>query len=207
MAPQPGTHTIPGPVGRLEAIYRRPEPSAGRAALVCHPHPLHGGTMHTKVVYRAAKAFGGLGFPTLRFNFRGVGTSEGDFADGIGEADDVRAAIDWLAGEHPDLPVVVAGFSFGSVVALPVGANDDRVTHLVGIGVPTDRFPFDVLADVTKPKLFIQGDWDEFGPLNKLTRELERVARPWELATVEGADHFFTDRLPDLEQAIVRFFA
>lgn len=204
---QPGMQSIPGPAGRLEAIYRRPDPAAGRSALVCHPHPLHGGTMHTKVVYRAAKAFEELGFPTLRFNFRGVGTSDGVFANGIGEADDVRAALDWLAAEHPELPIVLAGFSFGSVVGLPVGGDDDRVTHLVGIGVPTGRFPFDDLADVTGPKLFVQGDRDEFGPLEALTSELGRVAQPWELTVVPGADHFFTDRLPALQQAIVRFFS
>jgi hypothetical protein len=162
--------------------------------------------MHNKVVYRAAKAFEGLGWSVLRFNFRGVGASEGSFADGRGEADDVRAALDWLADRNPRSALVVAGFSFGCVVGLPVGAADDRVTHLVGIGTPTDRFRFELLADVRKPKLFVQGGRDEHGPLPELEAGLARVAKPWELVVVEGADHFLEGRLPEMQRAIVEFF-
>ena len=162
--------------------------------------------MHNKVVYRAGKAFEGLGYSVLRFNFRGVGASEGEHDEGVGEADDVRAALDWLAARHPDADLVVAGFSFGCVVALPVGAADDRVTHLVGIGTPTDRFRFELLADVNKPKLFVQGEKDEHGPLPELEAGLARVARPWELVVIEGADHFFEGRLPEMQRAIVDFF-
>lgn len=204
MNPQ-GTITIPGPAGRLEAIYK-PADSAARAAVVCHPHPQHGGTMHNKVVYRAAKAFEQLGWPVLRFNFRGVGASEGSFGEGPGEAGDVAAALDWLAGEHPGRPIVVAGFSFGNAVGLPVGARDPRVTHLVGIGTPTDSFDFDALAGIEKPKLFVQGDRDEHGPLKELRNGLERVAEPWELVVIRNADHFFTGRLEALQKAIVDFF-
>lgn len=163
--------------------------------------------MHNKVVYRAAKAFERLGWPVLRFNFRGVGASQGSFADGRGEADDVMAALDWLAARHSGAGLVVAGFSFGCAVGLPVGAADDRVTHLVGIGTPTRRFRFDLLADVAKPKLFVQGDRDEHGPLAELEAGLVRVAEPWELVVIEGADHFFEGRLTEMQRAIVDFFS
>ena len=163
--------------------------------------------MHNKVVYRAAKAFQRMGWPVLRFNFRGVGTSEGAFDDGVGEAEDVAAALDWLAARHPDVPLVVAGFSFGCAIGLPVGARDPRVSHLVGIGTPTDRFDFDALAGTTKPKLFVQGERDKHGPLEELRRGLARVGQPWELIVVEGGDHFFEGRLEKLEEAIIDFFA
>lgn len=162
--------------------------------------------MHNRVVYRAAKAFEELGWSVLRFNFRGVGASGGSFDDGRGEADDVRAALDWMAARRPDADLVVAGFSFGCAVGLPVGAADPRVTHLVGIGTPTDRFRFELLADVRKPKLFIQGGRDEHGPLTQLEAGLALVAKPWELVVVEGADHFFEGRLPEMQRAIVDFF-
>lgn len=201
-----GTLFLDGPAGRLEAIHRSGRNGAARAAIVCHPHPQHGGSMHNKVVYRTAKAFQGLGYAVLRFNFRGVGASEGSFGDGVGEADDVRAALDWLAAEHSGLPIVLAGFSFGNSIGLPVGAEDGRVSHLVGIGTPTDRFRFEALSKSTQPKLFVQGDRDEFGPLDALRAGLRTVAQPWELIIVEGADHFFTGRLPALQDAIRGYF-
>jgi uncharacterized protein len=201
-----GTFFLPGPSGRLEAIYRRGD-MGPRSAIVCHPHPQHGGTMHNKVVYRAAKAFEGLGWSVMRFNFRGVGASEGSFADGHGEAYDVRAALDWLADRHPDASLVVAGFSFGCAIGLPVGARDDRVSNLVGIGTPTDRFPFDAMSDVSKRKLFIQGAHDVHGPLAELKAGLARVAKPWELAVIAGADHHFEGRLPEMQRAIVDYFS
>lgn len=162
--------------------------------------------MHNKVVYRAAKAFEGLGWSVLKFNFRGVGASEGSFADGRGEADDVAAALDWLADRNPGSPLVTAGFSFGCAVGLPVGARNPRVSHLVGIGTPTDSFRFDLLADVLKPKLFVQGEKDERGPLPELEAGLARVAKPWELVVIEAADHFFEGRLAEMQRAIVGFF-
>lgn len=163
--------------------------------------------MHNRIVYRAAKAFERLGVSVLRFNFRGVGASGGTFSDGVGEGDDVRAALDWLAGTVPGAGLIVGGFSFGSAVGLPVGAEDARVTHLVGLGTPTDRFPFDRLGAVTKPKLFVQGDQDEYGPLDALRVGLARVAEPLELIVIPGADHFFTGRLAELEAAISGYFS
>lgn len=201
-----GTSSVPGRAGRLEAIYKAAD-SPARAGLVCHPHPQHGGTMHNKVVYRAAKAFERLGWPVLRFNFRGVGASEGSFTDGAGESEDVAAALDWLASEHPGIPLVVAGFSFGNAIGLPVGARDDRVSHLVGIGTPTESFDFDALAATTKPKLFVQGGRDEYGPLDDLREGLVRVGKPWALVVVEDADHFFEGHLEELQNAIVDFFS
>lgn len=197
----PGTFTFDGPAGRIEAIYGGVE-HASRAGVVCHPLPTHGGTMHDKVVYRTAKAMEAHGYATLRFNFRGTGCSDGEFTGGEGEADDVRAALDWIAHEHPAAPIVVAGFSFGNVVGLPVGAEDPRVDRLIGLGTPTDRYDFDALAEVEKPKLFVQGDRDEHGPLAELRAGLDRVAEPKRLVVVEGADHFFTDRLRALQRAV-----
>lgn len=197
-----GTFTFQGPAGAMEAIYREGKNDSTRVAIVCHPHPQHGGTMHNKVVYRAAKAFESVRYPVLRFNYRGVGRSEGLFGDGAGEAEDVQAAIDWLVASRPGSDVVLCGFSFGAVVGLPTGARDDRVTHLVGLGTPTDRFPFDQLSNVTKPKLFIQGENDEYGAVDTLRMHLQLVAQPWELIVIEGADHFFTGRLDELQEAL-----
>ncbi|MDX1660513.1 MAG: alpha/beta fold hydrolase [Gemmatimonadota bacterium] len=197
-----GTFTFDGPAGQIEALYREGSDDPGRSAVVCHPLPTHGGTMHNKVVYRAAKAFEAQGYAVLRFNFRGVGLSAGEFSDGEGEAGDVAAALDWLADENPDLPILLCGFSFGNAVGLPVGAEDDRVDRLVGLGTPTDRFPFDGLVGVGKPKLFVQGDRDEYGPLHALRAGLARVGEPKELVVIDDADHFFTDRLEELREAI-----
>jgi len=197
-----GTFTFRGPAGDVEAIYREGQVDSPRVAVVCHPHPQHGGTMHNKVVYRAAKAFESAGYPVLRFNYRGVGGSEGLFDEGLGEADDVKAAINWLATERPGVDIVLCGFSFGAVVGLRTGAGDNRVTHLVALGTPTDSFPFHALADVSKPKLFIQGDNDEVGAVDILRTQLHSVAQPWELVVVEGADHFFTGRLDQLQEAL-----
>lgn len=201
------TLTFPGPAGRLEAIYHRPANPAPAAAVVCHPLPTHGGTMHTKAVHRAAKALSAVGCAVLRFNFRGVGRSDGAFDGGRGEAADVRAALDWLASGHPKIPAVVAGFSFGCAVALPVGAADPRVERLVGIGTPTDRFDFAALEGLVKPALFVQGDRDVFGPPADLEASLAGLGAAARLVVVPGADHFFTDRLDELERAIVDWWA
>src|SRR5215813_10459144 len=126
---------LKGPAGRLEALLNQGAPDATHAALVCHPHPLYGGTLHNKVVFHAMKALSGFGFPVLRFNFRGTGLSEGEHDHGAGEVEDVRAALDWLDREF-DLPIVFAGFSFGAAVGLRAACPDERVRAVIGLGIP-----------------------------------------------------------------------
>jgi alpha/beta superfamily hydrolase len=204
---QLGTFTFAGPAGPIEALYKPGDDAPERAAILSHPHPRFGGSMHNKVVFRAAKAFERLGYPSLRFNFRGVGGSRGSFSEGVGEAEDVRAALDWMAREHRGLALVHCGFSFGNAVGTPVAAADDRVERLVCLGTPTGSFRFELLARVAKPKLFVQGENDEHGPPGRLREGLAMVARPWELVVVEGGDHFFAGRLPEMERAIVDYFS
>jgi len=158
--------------------------------------------MHTKVVFRAAKAALSLGFPTLRFNFRGVGKSEGSFGHEAGERDDARAALDALSARYPKLPVVVMGFSFGSVVGLAVGAGDPRVSALVGLGVPAASADLGFLRGVTKPKLIVQGTEDVYGPPARVQELFDALAAPKQLRFVEGADHFFTGRLDEVQRAV-----
>ena len=200
-----GTFTFEGPAGPLEALYKEGADQPARAAVLSHPHPQFGGTMHDKVVFRAAKAFERLGYPTLRYNFRGVGRSAGAFADGVGEADDTRAALDWMSREHPGVPLVHCGFSFGNAVGTPVAAADGRVDRLVCLGTPTASFRFELLADVDIPKLFVQGEHDEHGPPDQLRAGLERVAEPLRLVVVAGADHFFAGHLGEMQDAIVAY--
>lgn len=202
-----GTFTFAGPAGAIEALHKPGSDHAIRAAVLSHPHPRFGGTMHNKVVFRAAKAFERLGYPSLRFNFRGVGRSQGSFDEGIGEAQDVKAALDWMSAEHPDLPLVHCGFSFGNAVGTPVAAADPRVDRLVCLGTPTGSFRFEALADVTLPKLFVQGEHDEHGPLDELRAGLERVALPRELVVIAGGDHFFAEHLDEMERAIVDYLS
>lgn len=199
---------IPGAVGRLEALLEWDAAARVQAvALVCHPHPLYGGTMHTKAVFRAAKAAIDLGIPTLRFNFRGVGKSEGQFGGGIGERDDVRAALDYLGERFPGQPVNLAGFSFGSWVGLAVGAVDDRVRALVGLGVPVGSSDFRFLQPVTKPKLIVQGTVDVYGPREKVESLFASLAEPKQIHWVVGSDHFFTGKLDELQAAVREFLA
>lgn len=204
---QLGTFTFAGPAGSIEALYKPGSAAPARAAVLSHPHPQFGGTMHNKVVFRAAKAFERLGYATLRFNFRGVGRSRGTFDEGAGEAEDAKAALDWMAGEHPGLALVHCGFSFGNAIGTPVAAADDRVDRLVCLGTPTASFRFERLAQVVKPKLFVQGEHDEHGPLKALREGLARVAQPWTLVVVNGADHFFAGHLEEMERAIVGYFS
>jgi len=160
---------LAGPAGRLEAILWSPSEGAARmAAVVCHPHPLFGGTMHNKVVYQAAKALDALGLPVLRFNFRGAGMSEGKHDRGEGERGDVRAALDFLAAEYPAIPLLLAGFSFGCWVGLRAGCEDARVTSLIGLGAPVNNADFSYLKECGKPKLFVHGRKDQFGDAEKL---------------------------------------
>jgi len=171
-------------------------------ALICHPHPVYGGTLHNKVVFRAAKAALAAGFPALRFNFRGAGQSAGVFDAGVGEQEDARAALDFLTARFPGLPVCLIGFSFGAWVGLTVGATDPRVSALVGLGVPVDSYDFDFLTEVTKPKLIVQGTRDEFGAKGHIERFYDSLAEPKQLHWVEGVDHFFTGKLDEVQEAL-----
>jgi len=182
-----------------------PQVTPRHVALVCHPHPLYGGTMHNKVVFRAAKAALLLGLPTLRFNFRGAGKSKGTFAGGAGEREDVRAALDYLTAHFPGLPVYLMGFSFGSWVGLAVGATDSRVSTLVGLGLPVDSLNFDFLRNVGKPKLIVQGTRDEFGPAARVTELYGSLAEPKQIHWVQGADHFFAGKLDEVQEALRQF--
>jgi len=195
---------LEGPAGKLEALLNAGTPGATHAGLLCHPHPLYGGTMHNKVVFHAMKALRGFGFPVLRFNFRGAGHSQGAHDEGRGEMDDVRAALDWLDREF-HLPIVFAGFSFGASVGLRACCPDARTVALISLGTPVvfdgraHRFRF--LETCTKPKLFVSGRHDGFGPPGVLEEVVERAAEPKLLMRVEG-DHYFSGHLAELRQVI-----
>jgi alpha/beta superfamily hydrolase len=195
-----------GPAGRLEGLLNAGSPDATHVAVVCHPHPLYGGTLHNKVVFQTMKALHGFGFPVLRFNFRGTGLSEGKHAGGIGEVDDVRAALDWLEHEFA-LPVIFAGFSFGAAVGLRAACPDPRVTTLIALGLPAtpidDRvFEFEFLRSCAKPKLFVSGSRDQFGPPGKLEALVANFAGPKKLVRIQAGDHFFEGRLKELRDVI-----
>ncbi len=183
-----------GPVGRLEAILNTGTPDAPYAALIAHPHPVFGGTMHNKVVYNTMKAFSHFGLPVLRFNFRGAGLSEGTHDEGRGEIEDVRAALEYLI-RLTNLPVLFAGFSFGSHVGLRACCGDPRVAGLIGLGLPVRAanrdYRYDFLPTCIAPKLFVSGDHDEFCPADVLANFLEQAPEPKRTRIVEGADHFF----------------
>jgi alpha/beta superfamily hydrolase len=195
-----------GPVGRLEALLKDGTSKATHAAVVCHPHPLYGGTLHNKVVFHAMKALNGFGFPVLRFNFRGTGLSQGEHDHGNGEVDDVRAALDWLNHEF-HLPLIFAGFSFGAAVGLRAACPDSRVRAAIGLGLPLapidDRsYDFGFLQACAKPKLFVSGDHDQLGVQAQLEGLVESIPGPKKLVLIRGADHFFEGRLRELRDAI-----
>ncbi len=197
---------IPTAIGILESLLEwDPQASPKLVAMVCHPHPMYGGTMHNKVVFRTAKAIVDAGFPVLRFNFRGVGKSSGSFAEGIGERGDVNAALDYLDDRFHEIPVCLAGFSFGASVGLAVGANHPRVVSMIGLGLPVDLAGADFLHGVTKPKLFIHGTQDEFTPRPRMEALYQSLAEPKQIHWVENADHFFTGKLEEVQQVIRRF--
>jgi uncharacterized protein len=193
---------LEGPAGRLEAILWKPPGPARLAALVCHPHPLFGGTMHNKVVYQAAKSLDALSVPVLRFNFRGAGLSAGAHDRGNGEQEDVRAGLDFLAAEFPGVPMLLAGFSFGSWVGLRVGCADERVRELIGLGTPVNSSDFSYLRNCGKPKLFVHGANDEHGDVGKLERLVESLPGDNRLVVVPDAEHFFVGKLDLLDAAI-----
>lgn len=195
---------LQGSAGRLEAtLWTRPEMEVSRlCAVVCHPHPLFGGTLHNKVVYQVAKTLHRLGALVLRFNFRGAGMSEGKHDQGRGEGEDVRAAIDFLAETFPAAPILLAGFSFGAAVGLREGCGDERVAELVGLGLPANDSSFSFLESCTKPKLFVQGEHDQYGSAEKMRALYSAVPEPKQLVVVPGADHFFTGKLDKVESAV-----
>jgi hypothetical protein len=204
--PAPPLREIQGPAGRLEALLELPvlvPDQPIRAAVVfAHPLPIEGGTMHTKVVYRATKALARIGCAVLRFNFRGVGGSDGTWNEGAGELADFRAALDTMAARYPDTELWTAGFSFGSYVALTVGATDDRVRVLIGIAPPLDRYNFDAVARSTKPKFFIQGERDEVCPLKRMYEFYAQLPEPKELVVIDGATHLFDGKVLEVGDAI-----
>src|SRR5579871_1687611 len=202
---------LDGPAGRLEALLNAGAADAAYAGVVCHPHPLFGGTLHNKVVFHAMKALNSFGFPVLRFNFRGAGLSHGEHDRGSGEVEDVRTALDWLDTEF-HLPLIFAGFSFGAAVGLRAAYSDPRVRALIAVGTPvapvaadTEEprvYTFDFLRDCRKPKLFISGARDQFGPRAKLEALVATVPEPRKLVLIEGADHFFEGRLRELRESV-----
>jgi alpha/beta superfamily hydrolase len=196
---------LAGPVGPLEALYEEAGSAPRAAALVLHPHPLYGGTMHNKVVYRLARALRRAGLPTLRINFRGVGASAGRYDEGRGEVDDARAALDWLAARQAGRPLWVAGFSFGAWVGVTLGGRDPRVVRLVAAGLPVKLEGLGYLAGLGhRPILVVQGQHDEHGPPSAVRDAL--AAHPTaRLRVVPDTDHFFDGRLDDLEREVLAF--
>lgn len=198
---------LDGLAGRLEAILWTPASRAPvpLATLACHPHPLYGGTMHNKVVYQTAKTLDALGMPVLRFNFRGAGLSAGKHDHGRGELDDVRVALDFLAGEFAGVPLLVAGFSFGCWMGLTVGCADARVTELIGLGTPVNRTDFSFLRACAKRKLFVQGAEDEHGDIGRVRALVQSLPGENQLVVVDGADHFFASKLDEMARAITEW--
>ncbi len=194
---------VAGPAGRLEAILMRPSGPPRAAAVVCHAHPLHGGVMHYKVIFRAAKALQAHGVAALRFNFRGVGRSDGLHDNGRGEQDDVSAALDEVQRRFPRLPLVLGGFSFGAHMALRLGTRDGRVSALFALGLPLAHLPDLAFLDgCTLPRLFVQGELDEFGNGQQARAAVERLPEPKTLMIIPGSDHFFTAQLDALQAAV-----
>jgi alpha/beta superfamily hydrolase len=209
---------LSGPSGRLEALLDEPA-GAGtvdadgllntghreglRAAVVfAHPLTTMGGTMHTKVVYQAAKALSRIGCAVLRFNFRGAGASAGTFSNGPGEMEDFRAALDYMRTSYPDARLWAAGMSFGSWVALTAGAQDPRVSTLIGIAPPLSRYDFSAVEHSGKPKFFIQGERDQICPLKDMREFYARAAEPKELVVIDGADHLFDGKVTEVAEAV-----
>lgn len=195
--------------GRLEAILKEPRsgPALG-VALVLHPHPLGGGTMHNKVVFRAASALNDAGLTTLRINFRGVGQSTGEHDEGRGELDDVRAGLQYLGATFPDLPITLCGFSFGARVGLEVAMSDERVRSMISIGTPIDKYNFGFLEACAKPILLIHGDEDEFGSVPRLQDLVNKIKKhnpAVELHVIKGSGHFFAGHLDELKQVITNW--
>jgi len=198
-----GNLFIPAPHGQLEAILKPPRDGDVRGvALVLHPHPLGGGTMHNKVVFRAAAALNEAGLVVLRINFRGVGQSTGEHDEGRAERDDARVALDYLAANYPGQEITLCGFSFGARVGMEVGIADERVVRLISIGTPVDKYDFSFLGQCRKPILFVQGEHDQYGNIDRLRELVAKIKAPVELKVIKGAGHFFDEQLDELKAAI-----
>jgi alpha/beta superfamily hydrolase len=200
------TFDIAGPAGRLEAmLWTVADANPRLASVVCHPHPLFGGTMHNKVVYQVAKALHHEGVPVLRFNFRGAGLSEGSHDEGRGEQEDVRAALDYLSEQFPGKPILLAGFSFGAWVGLRVGCDDERARALIGLGLPANDSELTYLRFCAKPKLIIQGGNDQYGSRANVESLVATIPEPKRLVIVDGADHFFAGKLDEVAIAVANW--
>ena len=196
------SYFLDGPAGRLEALLEEPEDQPPRmAVLLCHPHPLHGGTMHNKVVYRVARGLRRAHLVVLRFNFRGVGASEGEHAHMIGEIEDARAALAWIRQRYPGLPFALAGFSFGARVITRLGCGFENAAFLMVVGHSTQR-DNTYLENCPVPKIFIQSTHDEFGPRTELEAVYARLSQPKQLIWIEATDHFFGGALEQLEEEV-----
>jgi len=204
-----GNLFIPAEHGRLEAILKEPRDGSARGvALVLHPHPLGGGTMHNKVTFRAAAALNDAGLVTLRVNFRGVGQSTGEHDEGQGELEDVRAALDYLTENYAGLSITLCGFSFGARVGLEIGISDDRVVNLISIGTPVEKYDFSFLESCAKPILFVHGDRDEFGSVQALESLIAKIKlhnASVESRVIRDSGHFFEGHLDELKEAITEW--
>jgi alpha/beta superfamily hydrolase len=197
---------IPGPAGELEAIFSYVTKKVSHLAILCHPHPLYGGTMHNKVVYSMATALNQIGYATVRFNFRGVGRSTGSFNHGIGEQEDVKAVMDHFHRLYPEANKIVGGFSFGAKVGLMSASRDPRAVAVIGVGITIDVADFSFLFDYDRPKLIIQGTQDQYGSVESIRSWFQQLPEPKKLVTVEGAVHLFDGKLNELKNAIVQEF-
>jgi uncharacterized protein len=193
---------IPGPVGALEALLDTPDGAPRAAVVFAHPLPIKGGTMHTKVVFQAAKALTRVGCVVLRFNFRGVGRSAGTWDNGRGEMDDYRAAVDFLSGRYPDLEMWAAGFSFGSYIAMTSGADDDRMCALIGIAPPVNQYEYASVKLSTKPKFIVHGESDEIIPLKAVREFYARLQEPKEFVEIDRANHLFDGQSGEVGDAL-----
>jgi alpha/beta superfamily hydrolase len=196
---------IDGPAGKLEALLEEPEDrEPSHAVLVCHPHPQHGGTMHNKVVYRIARGMRRAGAVVLRFNYRGVNLSQGEYGHGVGEVDDARAALGVLRSRYPKLPFSLAGFSFGSRVILRLGCETQDVSKLIAVGFPADLSDSQPLGQCPVPKIFIVSRKDQFCSVPAMETYFAGLPEPKELIWIDAADHFFSGKLDELENEIYR---
>ena len=200
----PAIHDLRGPTGRLEALLDVPAGQPRAAVVFAHPLPTHGGTMHTKAVYQGTKGLVRAGCAVLRFNFRGVGHSEGEFDGGAGEKGDFTAALDYMAAKYPDLPLWAAGFSFGAWIALETGAADDRVKVLIGIAPPVTKMGYDFTSTLasTKPKFFVQGEADDICPIQDMWKFYGTLPEPKELVVIDMADHLFDGHTTEVGEAL-----